>query len=391
MKRYLPLLVILAVAVFLSTTGFQCGSAETTSAKLYINQKQWEKAEQSLVKALAKNDKDEEAWFLLGQVRLELKRYNEMNEAFTRALAVSDVHKAEIERARLAVWATLYNEGVGYYNKGRDTAAYYTKAVENFTTAINMVPDSSGTYYVLALAQYAKDDIPAAKKALETALVKKPDFGDAAVLLGSVNYTEATGLLEAKDTVAAQAAFMKAAEAFEVAYKADPVKPDNITNLIDVYERTKQSDKALSLTKTAVERDPANKLYRYAYGVFLLKQDNYSDAIGQFEKAVEIDPEYVDAIYNLGVSYLNWGVAMKEEGEKKAEAARGTKGGKDVKEDVAYKEKFKLALPHLERAAEIRSDDAALWQSLGRLYMNLNMMDKGKAAFDKADRIVKGK
>jgi len=84
MKRFVPLALLFLAAVYLSSTGFQCGSAETTSAKLYIQQKQYAKAEESLVKQLAKNDKDEEAWFLLGQVRHETRNFIGMNDAYTR-------------------------------------------------------------------------------------------------------------------------------------------------------------------------------------------------------------------------------------------------------------------------------------------------------------------
>jgi hypothetical protein len=45
-----------------------------------MQQKQWDKAEQSLLKEVVKNDQNEEAWFLLGQVRLEMKKYTK-NEA----------------------------------------------------------------------------------------------------------------------------------------------------------------------------------------------------------------------------------------------------------------------------------------------------------------------
>src|SRR5512140_2550402 len=122
MRRIFPLTILLLVAVFISTTGFQCGSAELTSAKLYINQKQYDKAEASLVKELQKNDKNEEAWYLLGQVRMEMKNYNGMLEAYKKSLELSDTHKAEIARNRLAVWAMMYNEGVKNYNSGKDTA-----------------------------------------------------------------------------------------------------------------------------------------------------------------------------------------------------------------------------------------------------------------------------
>ncbi len=110
---------------------------------------------------------------------------------------------------------------------------------------------------------------------------------------------------------------------FETAYAANPNDAENITNLIDVYERTKNADKALNLTKSAVDKDPSNKTFRYAYGVFLLKQEKYQQAIEQFDAAVKIDPDYADARYNLGVSYLNWGVKQKEESRQEG----GSRGG----------------------------------------------------------------
>ena len=79
---------------------------------------------------------------------------------------------------------------------------------------------------------------------------------------------------------------------------------------------------------------------------------------------------------------------MKAESDKQAEAAR-VAGKKNFKEDMSYKEKLKAALPFLEKAAETRSQDALLWQSLGRLYANLNMVEKSKAAFDRADQLMK--
>jgi len=389
MKRYSLVAFLLALLVFLSSTGFQCGSAETTSAKLYMQQKQWQKAEESLVKQVAKNDKDEDAWFLLGQVRLEVKNYAGMNDAYSRCMALSDAHKTEIERNRLATWAIMYNEGVSYYNRGRDTAAYYDKALDNFRIAVMMVPDSAGTYYVTALAQFAKKDHAGARQNLESALAKKPDFADAARFLGQLEYVVAQEKLDAKDVAGAKAAYMKAVKAFEVAYKAQPENTENITNLIDAYERTGQGDRAENLTRDAVAKDPKNKLFRYAYGVFLLKKEKYAEAVDEFNKALEIEPNYNDAVYNLGVAYLNWGVTLKAEADKKAETEK--KGSKSTKENTSYKEKFKLSLPYLERSAEYRPDDGALWTQLGRLYAILNKSDKSASAFEKADKLKKGK
>ena len=390
MKRYFPAFVLIVAVIFFATTGFQCGSAETTSAKLYMQQKNWQKAEESLTKALAKNPNDEEAWFLLGQTRLEIRNFSGMNDAYAKALALSDAHKAEISRNRLAVWAASYNEGVAFYNKGRDTAAYYDKAIESFNTAVLMQPDSAGTYFVAALARYAKSDIPGAITTLETAIQKKADYPEASRFLGQLYYMEAGKKIEAKDEAGAAPLLAKSVTAFETAYKYEPENAENITNLIEGYERTKQPEKALALTENAVAKDPTNKTFRYAYGVFLLRQEKFEQAIVQFNEAIKIDPEFNDATYNLGVSYLNWSVAMKEEADKKYEEARKA-GQKNIKEDLAYKEKLKLALPYLEKSVASRSEDAALWQQLARVYANLNMTDKSKAAFEKFDSLTKGK
>jgi tetratricopeptide (TPR) repeat protein len=389
MKRYIPLALIALVVFYFSSTGFQCGSAETTSAKLYMQQKNWAKAEESLLKELVKNDKNEEAHFLLGQVRFELKKYMGMNEAFTNALQVGDQHKLDITRYRQSVWGSLFNEGVAYYNKGRDSAAYFDKAIDAFNTAIALMPDSANTYYVAALADYAKKDMAGAVRRLETAVAKDPKYLDAQKLLGQFNYSMALEKLEAKDEAAGNAFLAKSMKAYEAAYGVEPDNAENIRNLIDIYERTKQSDKAMKLTSEAVAKDPSNKVFRYAYGAFLLRQDKYKDAAEQFTAALKIDPEYTDATYNLGVSYLNWGVAMKEESDKKYEAERKT--NKAAKEDLAYKEKFKDALPYLEKAVMTRDDDSLLWQTLAKIYSNLGIKDKATKALEKFDKLTKGK
>lgn len=387
MRRYFPLSVFFAVVVLFSTTGFQCGSAGITSAKLYMQQSQWGKAEQSLLIELAKNPNSEEAWFLLGQTRLETKNYTGMNEAYTKALSVSDAHKSEIQRNRLAIWAKLYNDGVSEYNQGKEDPAQYEKAVEDFATAISLCPDSAGTYYVAALTHYAMDNKTAAREHLEISLEKDPADGEAASFLGQLYYMHGLEKDAAGDSVGAVEEFSKAAGVFEIAYKHDPGNTENITNLIDSYEQANQSDRAMALTKEAVETDPENKVFRYAYGVFLLKQEEFAASIEQFEKAVEIDPEYDDATYNLGVAYLNWGVKLKDEADRSAEEAASA--GKEVKEDRSYQEKFRASLPHLEKAAEARGEEAGLWQQLGKVYANLNMVEKSQAAYEKYDEIVK--
>lgn len=395
MRRFAPGVVLALLAMYFTFTGFQCGSAETTSAKLYIQQKQYDKAEESLTKEVVKNDKNEEAWFLLGQVRIELKKYVEANDAYNKALSLSDEHKKDIMNNKLALWQQMTNEGINAYNKGRDDPSNYNTAIDRFKTASTFAPDSATTYYLIALAYNAKNDYSNALASLDIALQKNPKYVSAARLRGQIHYFQGEEKKAAKDDAGATAEFRKSAEAFNIAYAAEPLNPENITALIDAYERSNQSDKALALTKSCVDADPRNRVCRYAFGVYLLKQSDFEKAIEQLKAVLDIDPASTDEIsgdatYNLGVGYLNWGVAMKAESDKKAEAAMKAGKGSSYKEDLSYREKYKMAIPYLEKSAESKQNDANLWLQLGKVYTVLSMTEKSKEAFKKADALMKG-
>jgi tetratricopeptide (TPR) repeat protein len=392
MRTYFPAVILVGLALYVSVTAFQCGSAEMTTAKLAIQQKQFDKAEESLLRSVQKNDKDEEAWFLLGEVRYELKKYAEMNDAFTRALALSEVHKVEIHQYRLDVWAKQFNAGIDAYNQGKDQPAKYDEAIQRLQLASNILPDSMGTYRALALAHFAKKDYAGATATLENAIARNPKYIDGIRLLGQIHYSAGEEKRAAGDAEGASASFTRAATAYEGLYRMDPQSPENMKILIDAYTQSAQEEKALKLTRDCVNSDPTNRVCRYAYGVYLLQSAQYEQSTEQLKKAIDLDPTVddqirKDATYNLGVGYLNWGVAMKEEAEKKIEG----KKGKDAVLDPSYKEKFKAAVPYLEQSAKTRGQDADLWQRLGQVYANLNMVEESKHAFEEFDRLTKGK
>jgi len=393
MRIHLAATSLFFAVTYFSVTAFQCGSAEMTTAKLAIKEKQFDKAEESLTKGLAKNDQDEESWFLLGEVRYELKKYREMNEAFTRALAISNVHQDAIKQYRLDVWAKQFNAGVDAYNQGREQPGKYEEAIRYLDLATTVLPDSVSTYRALALSHYAKKDYPRAVSTLETALARSPGYSEGALLLGQVHYSMAEEKLSSSDAAGAKAQFMKASDSFEKVYRADPASPENIRMLIDALSRSGQDEKALSITRDCIKSDPKSRVCHYAYGVYLLQGKSFGEAAGELEQVIQLEPNATDQIredagYNLGVAYLNWGVTMKAEADKKAEAS---KRGRDAVLDETYKEKFRASVPHLEQSARVRKDDADLWQRLGQVYANLNMVAKSKNAYDQYDRLTKEK
>lgn len=385
MNRYASLILTFCALALVSSATAQY----LTSAKLYMRQRDWVQAEASALRAVAKDSTDEEAWFVLGQIRYELRKYPEMLYAFARAAAIDPKeHAKEIHSYRLKLWADSYNAGIKYFNMGRDSSAYYAVAVDSFKMAILAQPDTASTYYVCGLAMYANGQRDDAIAMLNIALERKADFPDALNLLGRLHLLAARTKADAGDSLGAKQEYARAVVAFEKLYDLNRSDVSSVMSLLEAYEKAKMDDKALALTKTCADADPNNRLCRYAYGLYLIKKEQYEQGIKELEAAIAIasdekDDLYKDAMYNLGVAYQNWGVALKAISDKKVEESKGK-----IKEDVTYKEKFRSALVAFQKLEELRKDDPALYQALGKLYATLNMPKEAKEAFQNADRLL---
>ena len=84
---------------------------------------------------------------------------------------------------------------------------------------------------------------------------------------------------------------------------------------------------------------------------------------------------YENAIYNLGVTYINWGKQLKQLEEETEQYSD---------EDV---EKFKNALPYMEKITTQEPDNAQMWELLGQVYSILGMQQEAMDAFKKADQL----
>lgn len=396
MKNTISLVLLVSVLVVgIVTQGFQCSSAEMTSARLYIQRSDWENARASLEKELTSNPQNEEAWYLLGRVNAETKDFAAMREAFDKALSVSNAHEEEILTTRLSFWSQYFNRGVTYFSRGQDSSEYYDRAIEAFRTALVINPDSSSTYKNLGFTYVGKGDVIAAVEPLEEVLKRENDT-HSAKLLGEIYYDEGVRHLNAfkalgpenVDSTEHRAAIERFNVAIEYLKKASSWDPDDeeiASVLMNTYIAADQIDLAREEFRRAAARHPKNKVYRYNYGVLLLKEMNYSQAIGEFKEAVQVDPNYENALYNIGVANVNWGVEMREAAEAAVQnKPRGTRI------DESYKERFKAALPYFERVLQLRPEDVELWENLGRVYANLNKLVEMQNAFDTADQMRKG-
>src|SRR3972149_5220409 len=108
-----PTKILIPALIFLAFTfmGYQCGSTELTSAKLYIQQNNFDKALESLLRETEKNPKSDEGFFLLGVVYGGKQQYEDMMKAFDKSLAISKNYESNINESQQYYWANAFNLG----------------------------------------------------------------------------------------------------------------------------------------------------------------------------------------------------------------------------------------------------------------------------------------
>ena len=73
-----------------------------------------------------------------------------------------------------------------------------------------------------------------------------------------------------------------------------------IRQIINYYLQARDFDQAFSILNNAIASEPNNAQYYVIQGVLYENQEKKDDAIASYRRAVEIDPNNADALFNLG-------------------------------------------------------------------------------------------
>ncbi len=380
--KYSKLFVLSFLMLSLVFVGYQCGSTEITSAKLYIQQKNYDKAIEVLQKEITKNPKSDEGYYLLGYVQGEQGKFDEMVDSYDKSLEISKSFEKNINDSRKYFWAQAFNRGVSLYQRGVKTSdpdsaeIFYDKSIADFKSALKIEPDSGDTYKNLAFVYLSKGDNESAIEPLKQ-LIAREQALDGYKFLGEIYYVTGTNLKAQGKTDEAKAEFNKSIEVLEEGLKLYPDNSEMLVTLSTAYIGADRGSEAIDKYKTLSVSSPDDKNIRYNYGVLLLGVDDFAGAEEQFKAALAIDPNYENASYNLGVTYVKWGSYLSKKADEEGVP------------NPEYKEKYRSALPYLERAAQANDAQAENWEILGKVYSVLGMSNEAQSAFDKADQLRK--
>ena len=157
-------------------------------------------------------------------------------------------------------------------------------------------------------------------------------------------------------------------QALKYAQKGFEINPNYerlMYNLINYYLSRGENNKTLEYLDQAVARDPKNPNLLFAQGKVLDELGETARSHEAYNAAMAADPTYFDPYFNKAVLYYNYAVKLMEEADK-------------IKDMRAYDaamvhvyEEFAKAIPYLEKALAIRTNDKQTMDTLGQLYFRL--------------------
>jgi tetratricopeptide (TPR) repeat protein len=220
-------------------------------------------------------------------------------EALMRAGALDDSRKEYEALIREFPELALAHYGLGRISSTSGDAA---GAAVHYQRAVDLEPEFGPAHYALALAYRrtgAADRAAAHLGAYRQFGIRRPMPADR--LLDEIRSMKGT----ARDLIAEGARLARAgrlAESIAVHLKAvgaDPAHAQAHVNLISLYGRTGQPDRAAHHYRAALRLESSLAEAHYNYGVLAAAHSRYEEAAGAFRKALGADPFHAQAHNNL--------------------------------------------------------------------------------------------
>ncbi len=205
--------------------------------------------------------------------------------------------------------AKLYQQADGFaqanYGLGRirSAASDHAAAAEHFKKAVEQFPEYGAAHYALGLALRNLGQTAKAQEHLALSQRFKdlrPPLNDP--LLSSIAELNlaASELLKRGVMFESAGKLPEAIADHERAIEANPQLVQAHINLISLYARARQFDKAENHYRAAVAINPNLADSHYNFGVMLTMQDRTGEAAKAFQRALQLDPFNAEAHHNYG-------------------------------------------------------------------------------------------
>ncbi len=368
MDRGLKVALITGLVIFIA----HCGSPYIQGGKIHYEGGRYEKAAELFRQAIEENPKSAPAYLWYGLTMVQLKNYPEAAKSFDKVFELDPTYSEKIKRQenlKTLVWVGYMGATDRFVREKR-----FKKALKYVKRAIDMDPKNYRAYTTLARIYVGLKDYEELKTTAEKLFALKKESPEAYTLLGVYYFSK-----EKWDS--ALVYYSKAIEGFNKAIEETKKRLSSLLNLNE-SQTDSLSLKLISLHKRGEKRfltdyikdslslkppqsfmvsRVADELYGYTgelgtcylrAGAASIKRDSFKIAERFFEKALKINPDDYDAVYNLGI--------------------------------VKYQlKKDEEALKLFNRAKKVYNDDEWLWVYIGGVLINLKRYEEAISSLEK--------
>ena len=287
-----------------------CSSQEYTSAKLYIQQQEWEKAEEFLIKAMDVEPENPEIPYQLGYhiYALQKKDWVRMNQSFDKALAI-DPNKIILEQgktvkefvvmARTQFWAEMYNKGVVEFNEYRAAPmdkkdAALKKAITTFEVSSTIKTDEAQTYTMLSTCNHLAGNTDKSENYILKAVELSPNDANVNVTAGQI-------FMQKQEFETALPYVKKAVE-------LEPSNTKSIRNLAQIYYDIGQLEESIQTYEIAINKEMDRTVKADLYfnlGILYNRVGNLEEAEYNFTNSLDENPDDIEAVMGMAQVFEN--------------------------------------------------------------------------------------
>jgi len=177
----------------------------------------------------------------------------------------------------------------------------------------------------------------------------------------------------------------KATEMMQEARKENPNDTSLMRAEADMAYKFGDMNKYKSIMEEIIASDPTNAELYYNLGVSSTKNGEVDEALKYYEKALELNPDYAEALINTSSLILSKEGPIIEEmnglGTSKADYDRYDEL-KEVKNGI-----YLEAIPYLKRASDLRKENVELIRTLKNIYSQVGMDAESKQMNERLEQI----
>lgn len=196
------------------------------------------------------------------------------------------------------------------------------------------------------------------------------EYDNTVQLSSAINEIDTASIYNAALCAQVSENWMAAADRFKLCASYN-YKPDvTYLNTATSYIRAGKNDDAMNFLKEAIQKAPSNKYLYWTLGTIAMDINDDALVETNLKKAIELDPNYSDAYFNLGSYFFGKGIDLRKQANEMTDKAKSDAA---LAKSLEY---YTIASAPLEKYCELVPKDKDVLKSLWQIFRTLKNAEK---------------